>query len=104
MLADYANYTHAVHADADANSLLAPEFTSVAAVLGLDRIARGRPSAEVVARDILMTVTGAATAAEAEARAPPRLAAAIAAVAARIHRFIPIWPVLAPQAYLLARH
>ena len=95
---------HVDHADADADSLLAPEFTPVAAVLGLDRIARGRPSAEVVARDVLMTVTGAATAAEAEARAPPRLAAAIAAVAARIHRFIPVWPVLAPQAYILARH
>ena len=102
MLADYLEYTHVVHADASALAL-APAFEPVAHALGLAGLARGAPAPSTVARDILLTLTGAANEAEALARAPPALVRAVTALADRGSRFLPAWPVLSVQAVLLRR-
>jgi len=99
-LSDYAAYTHLVHAT---GAPAPPEFKPATHVLAFSHVQRGRPTAAAVYRDVLMTVTGAANAAEADARAPPALAAAVRALAGVVSRVAPVWPVLSEQVTILAK-
>ena len=99
-LSDYAAYTHLVHAT---SAPAPPKFKPATHVLAFSHVQRGHPTPNTVYRDVLMTVTGAANAAEADARAPPTLAAAVRALAGALSRVAPMWPVLSEQVTILAK-